>query len=115
MPWVWRTGVACATGGEETLGIGCWLAVADAGGESSHNRSLIGSAAGGTAAGADAMNGDAPCIVALIEGGTRLGGSVPGISFPVNLPWIRCMAIANPSRVRCPSLLRSAKSLQSCY
>jgi hypothetical protein len=46
-----------------------------------------------------------------IEGGIKEGGSVAGISFPLTLPCIKWKATAKPSRVRRPSLLRSAKSL----
>ena len=83
---------------------GCVGTVADAGGESSHNKSFM---ASGTAACATCEDAADP----RMDGGIRDGGRVDGMSFPANLPWIRCIATANPSRVRQPSLFRSERSL----
>ena len=83
-------------------------AVADAGGESSHRRSLMASGTAGCAG-----TGGEVATEPRIDGGIRDGGIVAGSSFPASLPWMRCIATANPSRVRRPSLFMSAKSLHS--
>lgn len=77
-------------------------------GASSHRRSFRGSGAVRCAAG---KKGDAEVV--RIDGGTKEGGRVDGISFPANFFWIRYMATANPSRVKRPSLLISARSLMN--
>lgn len=58
-------------------------------------------------------NGEEPDTAARAEGGTRDGGRLAGISFPANFFFIRCMATANPSLVKQPSLLMSARSLNT--
>ena len=83
---------------------GCVGTVAEGGGESSQSRSLMASGTAGCAALAPTEP--------RIDGGMSDVGMVFGISLPASLPWIRCMATANPSRVRRPSLFRSAKSLE---
>lgn len=60
--------------------------MAEAGGESSQSKSLIGSGTGAGADDAGGANADAPCKVARMEGGTKLGGRDAGISFPASLP-----------------------------
>lgn len=83
----------------------CGWDVAEDEGGSSQIKSLSGSEGGGwkgEAAGTGA---------ARIEGGIREAGKVVGISFPASFPCIKYKATAKPSRVRRPSLLRSAKSL----
>lgn len=55
------------------------------------------------------MNGEVGAFD-RIEGGTRVGGSEAGMSLPDSLPWMRCIATANPSRVKRPSLF-TARSL----
>ena len=92
---------------------GCWERAEEGGVSSNENRSVAGSGSWWLW-GFAGEKGDVPTVRTRAEGGIKDGGNLDGTSCPANFFWMRYIAIANPSLVKRPSLLMSARSLK-CF